>query len=56
VTTERCQLVNESYEEERIDGYLVTYEYLGQRYTMQTAQPPRGDRVRLQVTVHPAGF
>lgn len=56
ITTERCELVEEVHQEQRIDGYLVTYEYLGRQYTMETPQPPRGDRVRLRVTVHPAGW
>jgi len=56
VTTERCETVTESYPEERIDGYRVTYEYMGQRYETIMPQPPRGDRVRLHVTVETAAY
>jgi len=56
VTTERCEMVTESYPEERIDGYRVTYEYMGQRYETVMPQPPRGDRVRLHVTVETAAY
>ncbi|HSG66721.1 MAG TPA: glycine zipper 2TM domain-containing protein, partial [Gammaproteobacteria bacterium] len=31
VTTRRCELVHETHTEERIDGYRVTYDYMGQR-------------------------
>jgi len=56
VTTERCETVTESYPEDRIDGYRVTYEYMGQRYETVMPQPPRGDRVRLHVTVETAAY
>ena len=56
VTTERCEMVTESYPEERIDGYRVTYEYMGQRYETIMPQPPRGERVRLHVTVETAAY
>ncbi len=56
VTTEHCETVAESYAEERIDGYRVLYEYMGQRYETIMPQPPRGDRVRLHVTVEAAAY
>lgn len=56
VTTQRCEIVNEAFNEERIDGYRVTYEYMGQRYATVMPEPPRGDRVRLHVTVEVAGY
>ena len=56
VTTERCETVTESYPEERIEGYRVTYEYMGQRYATVMPEPPRGDRVRLHVTVETAAY
>jgi len=56
VTTEQCETVTESYAEERIDGYRVTYEYMGQRYETIMPQPPRGDRVRLHVTIETASY
>ena len=54
VTTERCEIVHEAQTEERIDGYRVTYEYMGQRYATVMPEPPRGDRMRLHVTVRAA--
>jgi uncharacterized protein YcfJ len=54
VTTERCEIVNQAHTEERIDGYRVTYEYMGQRYATVMPEPPRGDRMRLHVTVRAA--
>lgn len=55
VTVERCEVVSERVTEEVVDGYLVTYQYQGRRYTMQTATPP-GERVRLAVDVRPVGY
>jgi uncharacterized protein YcfJ len=55
VEVDRCELVTERYTEERIDGYRVTYQYQGRRYTMHTHEHP-GERVRLQVSVRPARF
>jgi uncharacterized protein YcfJ len=55
VAVERCEVVAEHYTEERIDGYLVTYEHDGRRYRMQTATPP-GERIRLAVDVRPAVY
>ena len=56
VTSERCETVTESYPEQRIDGYRVAYEYMGQRYETIMPQPPRGDRVRLHVSVEMAAY
>jgi len=50
---ERCRTSYVSHEEERIDGYRVTYEYDGQEYTTQTHRHP-GDRIRVRVAVTPA--
>jgi uncharacterized protein YcfJ len=55
VAVERCRVVSERFTEERIDGYLVTYQYQGRHYTMQTDVPP-GDRVRLAVDVRPMPY
>jgi uncharacterized protein YcfJ len=52
-TQEVCSTVQDTHEEERISGYRVKYEYLGQRYTAVTANPP-GDTVRVRVDVSPA--
>jgi uncharacterized protein YcfJ len=55
VAVERCQVVHERMREEIVDGYLVTYQYEGRRYTMQTDAHP-GNRVRLAVDVRPVGY
>jgi len=55
VPVERCTTVSQRYTEERIEGYLVTYEYRGHRYTMRTREAP-GHRVRLRVDIAPAGY
>ena len=55
VAVQRCRTVSERFTEERIDGYLVTYQYQGRNYTMQTALPP-GDRVPLAVDVRPVAY
>ena len=54
VTVERCRVDTETFEEERIEGYHVTYEYQGERYTMRMAEPP-GEQIRLRVTASPVG-
>ena len=51
-----AELVEETYTEDRIEGYRVTYEYMGRRYATVMPEPPRGDRVRLHVTVEAAGY
>jgi uncharacterized protein YcfJ len=51
-TTQHCETrYDESYED-RTDGYRVTYEYNGQRYTTQTRRDP-GERIRVRVNVTP---
>ena len=55
VAVQRCRVVNERLTEERIDGYLVTYQYAGRHYTMQTDVPP-GERVRLAVDMRPVPY
>jgi uncharacterized protein YcfJ len=52
-TQEVCNTVNDTHEEQRISGYQVRYEYLGQRYTTMTSNPP-GSTVRVRVDVSPA--
>ena len=52
-TQEVCTTVQDVHEEERIDGYQVRYEYLGQTY--QTVMPyAPGRTVRVRVDVSPA--
>lgn len=48
----RCDTRYQSHEEERIDGYRVTYRYNGQTYTTRTDYDP-GDRLRVRVAVSP---
>ena len=52
-TQEVCSTVQDTHEEERISGYRVRYEYLGQRYSTITRNPP-GNTVRVRVDVTPA--
>jgi uncharacterized protein YcfJ len=53
VTVERCRVDTESFEEERIEGYNVTYEYHGETYEMRMAEPPRGETIKLRVHATP---
>ncbi len=55
VPVQQCRTVGDRVREERIDGYLVTYEYGGRHYTMQSDSPP-GSRVRVAVDVRPVGY
>ena len=52
---ERCEVYTEIREDERFDGYRVSYEYGGAAVTEGAAQHP-GDRIRVQVSVRPASF
>lgn len=49
----RCQTNYSSREEERIDGYDVTYRYNGQTYRTRMPYDP-GERLRIRVDVRPA--
>ncbi len=49
----RCQTNYSSHEEERIDGYNVTYRYHGQKYRTRMPYDP-GDKLRIRVDVRPA--
>jgi uncharacterized protein YcfJ len=51
-TVERCETVYQSYEEERIVGYNVTYNYNDQDYTVRADRDP-GDKIRVRVSVQP---
>ena len=53
-TVQRCETRDEVREEERIDGYEVTYIYNGQEYTTRTRNDP-GERIRVRISVNPAG-
>lgn len=52
---QRCNVYTEFHEEERVDGYRVSYEYGGAAYVTRMARDP-GDRIRVQVSVRPASF
>jgi uncharacterized protein YcfJ len=52
---QRCETRHEERYEERIEGYRVSYVYQGRRYTTQMPYDP-GNRIRIRVNVHPAGF
>ena len=54
-TVERCNTRYETHEEERIDGYRVTYEYNGQIYTTHMDRDP-GKQIKVRVSVSPAGY
>lgn len=50
---EVCQTRYSRHEEERIDGYRVTYRYNGELFTTRTNYEP-GDKIRLLITARPA--
>lgn len=54
-TVERCATRYQSRYEERIEGYRVTYEYLGREYTTEMPYDP-GDRIEVEVAVTPARY
>jgi uncharacterized protein YcfJ len=49
----RCQTNYTSHQEERIDGYVVTYRYHGQKYRTRMPYDP-GERMRIRVDIRPA--
>lgn len=53
-TVRRCETRDEVRQEERVDGYNVTYIYNGREYTTRTRNHP-GERLRVRVSVNPAG-
>ena len=50
----RCRRVADYREEERIEGYAVTYRYRDAQYTTRMPRDP-GPRLRVHVDVRPAG-
>ncbi|MGY6629864.1 MAG: glycine zipper 2TM domain-containing protein [Wenzhouxiangella sp.] len=52
VTSERCTIQRDYREENRISGYLVTYEHGGQLFTTRTTRHP-GDSIRIRVSHTP---
>jgi uncharacterized protein YcfJ len=53
-TVTRCETRYETHEEERIDGYLVTYVYGGREFTTRTETHP-GRRIPVDVRITPLG-
>ncbi len=51
-TIERCSMVDRYHQEERHDGYRVTYRYKGQSYTTHMNNHP-GQRITVAVSVRP---
>ncbi|MCZ6503553.1 MAG: glycine zipper 2TM domain-containing protein [Gammaproteobacteria bacterium] len=49
---ERCTIVEQVHEVEKVDGYRVTYLYQGREFTRTTQRHP-GTRIRLRVQVVP---
>lgn len=49
----RCRQVVDYRNEERIEGYWVTYRYQGEDYVTRMTNDP-GPRIRVRVTVQPA--
>lgn len=48
---ERCEMVNDYHEEERVTGYNVTYRYHGQLFNAYTREHPGEEiKIRLQMT------
>jgi len=51
----RCQVEQVSHEEERIDGYRVTYAYAGREFTTHSPVDP-GERIRVRVQLEPVTY
>ena len=51
-TEERCEIVRDYYEQEKITGYHVTYRYHGEVYETRTKVHP-GKRIKLRVNISP---
>ncbi|NOQ94479.1 MAG: glycine zipper 2TM domain-containing protein [Methylophaga sp.] len=50
---EQCHVTERYHQEERIDGYRVTYRYQGQSYTAEMDRHP-GNRIPIEVSVRPS--
>ena len=56
VTTQRvCEVEQVTHQEERIDGYRVTYEYRGRTFVTHTATDP-GPTIPVTVSVQPVSY
>lgn len=51
-TVRRCETTYESFEEQKLVGYEVSYRYRGRVYTAQTVDHP-GERMPLRVSIAP---
>jgi len=51
---ERCKTTYREHQEERIDGYRVTYRYHGQKYMTEMPYDP-GKQLKVRVDIRPAG-
>jgi uncharacterized protein YcfJ len=51
---ERCKTTYRRTQEERINGYRVTYRFHGQKYVTEMPYDP-GKKIRVRVDVRPAG-
>lgn len=49
-TERRCEVEHVVHEEQRVDGYDVTYKYQGKTFATRMPEDP-GDRVRIRVAV-----
>jgi uncharacterized protein YcfJ len=49
---EQCHVSNRYHQEQRIDGYYVSYKYQGKHYTTEMDQHP-GKRIPVEVSVRP---
>jgi uncharacterized protein YcfJ len=54
-TEQRCEIEETVTQEERLDGYDVTYEYQGQSFVTRTQEDP-GERIRVRVQVQPLPY
>lgn len=52
---QRCRYVPDSYSEQRVEGYDVTYRYNGRLYRTRTPYDP-GDRIAVDVDVRPVAY
>jgi len=50
---EKCHMTERYHQEERMDGYRVTYRYQGQTYTTRMDRHP-GKRLPIEVSVRPS--
>jgi len=46
-----CRTINDAHDEQRLEGFMVSYKYRGQIYTSRMNRDP-GKRVRVQVQVN----